>query len=89
MVRKSDAEAGRNDEPLSGDSKDFLAQLSCRRVLPSERKRATPSDSGAGGAGVSSQIRRENGEPSYNIFGVKATSSWKGRPRKLLNESTS
>lgn len=24
------------------------------------------------------QIRRENGEPSFNIFGVKATSSWKG-----------
>ncbi len=24
------------------------------------------------------QIRKENGDPSFNIFGVKATSSWKG-----------
>ena len=24
------------------------------------------------------QIRRENGEPSYNLFGVKASGNWKG-----------
>ena len=24
------------------------------------------------------QIRKENGEPSFNIFGVKANASWKG-----------
>jgi flagellar protein FlgJ len=28
------------------------------------------------------QIRKENGEPSFNIFGVKATSSWKGQQRR-------
>jgi len=34
---------------------------------------------GAGESGWGQrQIRKENGEPSFNIFGVKATSSWKG-----------
>ena len=27
---------------------------------------------------VQRQIRRENGEPSYNLFGVKASGNWKG-----------
>ncbi len=38
MVRKAMPKpAETRDEPLSGDSKDFLAQLSCRRVLPVKR----------------------------------------------------
>lgn len=70
-----------SDAPLSGDSKDFLARLSLLRGWPANKAGAASSDSGAGGAGVrlgQRQILRENGEPSYNVFGVKATASWKG-----------
>ena len=51
MVRKAMPKpAETRDEPLSGDSKDFGAALPAR--LASEERRAAPSDSGAGGAGV-------------------------------------
>lgn len=71
-----------NDEPLSGDSKDFLAQLSLPAKLASQQS-GVPHHLILAQAALESgwgqrQIRRENGEPSFNIFGVKATSSWKG-----------
>lgn len=53
----------------------------CRLSWPVSRAGSASSDFGAGGAGVGwgqRQIRRENGEPSFNIFGVKASGSWKG-----------
>ncbi|MDA8513012.1 MULTISPECIES: flagellar assembly peptidoglycan hydrolase FlgJ [unclassified Citrobacter] len=71
-----------SDEPLSGDSKDFLAQLSLPAKLASQQS-GVPHHLILAQAALESgwgqrQIRRENGEPSFNIFGVKASGSWKG-----------
>ncbi|EHC48970.1 Flagellar protein FlgJ [Salmonella enterica subsp. enterica serovar Give str. S5-487] len=71
-----------SDAPLSGDSKDFLAQLSLPARLASEQS-GVPHHLILAQAALESgwgqrQILRENGEPSYNVFGVKATASWKG-----------
>lgn len=83
MVRKAMPKpSGSGDEPLSGDSKDFLAQLSLPARLASEQS-GVPHHLILAQAALESgwgqrQIRRENGEPSFNIFGVKASSSWKG-----------
>ena len=83
MVRKAVPKAPEsNDEPLSGDSKDFLAQLSLPARLASEQS-GVPHHLILAQAALESgwgqrQIRRENGEPSFNIFGVKASGSWKG-----------
>ncbi len=83
MVRKAVPKVPEsNDEPLSGDSKDFLAQLSLPARLASEQS-GVPHHLILAQAALESgwgqrQIRRENGEPSFNIFGVKASGSWKG-----------
>lgn len=71
-----------HDEPFSGDSKAFLAQLSLPARLASEQS-GVPHHLILAQAALESgwgqrQIRRENGEPSFNIFGVKASGSWKG-----------
>lgn len=71
-----------NEEPLSGDSKDFLAQLSLPARLASEQS-GVPHHLILAQAALESgwgqrQIRRENGEPSFNLFGVKASGNWKG-----------
>ncbi|WP_333850096.1 flagellar assembly peptidoglycan hydrolase FlgJ [Leclercia sp.] len=83
MVRKAVPKAPESDdEPLTGDSKDFLAQLSLPARLASQQS-GVPHHLILAQAALESgwgqrQIRRENGEPSFNIFGVKATGSWKG-----------
>lgn len=83
LVRKAVPKAPEaSDEPLTGDSKDFLAQLSLPARLASQQS-GVPHHLILAQAALESgwgqrQIKRENGEPSFNIFGVKATSSWKG-----------
>lgn len=83
MVRKAVPKVlESNDEPLTGDSKDFLAQLSLPARLASQQS-GVPHHLILAQAALESgwgqrQIRRENGEPSFNIFGVKASGSWKG-----------
>jgi len=83
MVRKAVPKVPEsNDEPRTGDSKDFLAQLSLPARLASQQS-GVPHHLILAQAALESgwgqrQIRRENGEPSFNIFGVKATGSWKG-----------
>ncbi|MBJ9826706.1 flagellar assembly peptidoglycan hydrolase FlgJ [Citrobacter koseri] len=83
LVRKAMPKAPENnDEPLSGDSKDFLAQLSLPARLASEQS-GVPHHLILAQAALESgwgqrQIRRENGEPSFNLFGIKASSNWKG-----------
>ena len=70
------------DDSLPGDSKAFLAQLS----LPAQRasqQSGVPHHLILAQAALESgwgqrQIRRENGEPSYNLFGVKSSGNWKG-----------
>ncbi|WP_437888057.1 flagellar assembly peptidoglycan hydrolase FlgJ [Phytobacter sp. V91] len=70
-----------DDEPMS-DSKDFLAQLSLPARLASQQS-GVPHHLILAQAALESgwgqrQIKRENGDPSFNLFGVKATPSWKG-----------
>ncbi|MBD9987843.1 flagellar assembly peptidoglycan hydrolase FlgJ [Citrobacter portucalensis] len=83
LVRKAIPRATEsNDEPLSCDSKDFLAQLLLPAKLASQQS-GVPHHLILAQAALESgwgqrQIRRENGEPSFNIFGVKASGSWKG-----------
>ncbi|WP_039058072.1 flagellar assembly peptidoglycan hydrolase FlgJ [Enterobacter sp. Bisph1] len=83
LVRKAMPKApDDSDEPLTGDSKDFLAQLSLPARLASQQS-GVPHHLILAQAALESgwgqrQIPRENGEPSFNIFGVKATPGWKG-----------
>ena len=70
------------NQALSGDSKAFLAQLSLPAQLASQQS-GVPHHLILAQAALESgwgqrQIRRENGEPSYNLFGVKASGNWKG-----------
>ncbi|UGS40942.1 flagellar assembly peptidoglycan hydrolase FlgJ [Pseudocitrobacter corydidari] len=83
MVRKALPKTpGGSDAPLSGDSKDFLAKLALPAQVASEQS-GIPHHLILAQAALESgwgqrQIRRENGEPSYNLFGVKASGNWKG-----------
>ncbi|WP_353614020.1 flagellar assembly peptidoglycan hydrolase FlgJ [Mangrovibacter phragmitis] len=70
------------DKDLDGDSKNFLAQLSLPAKLASEQS-GIPHHLILAQAALESgwgqrQIRTASGAPSFNIFGVKATSDWKG-----------
>lgn len=70
------------DDSLPGNSKAFLAQLSLPAQLASQQS-GVPHHLILAQAALESgwgqrQIRRENGEPSYNLFGVKASGNWKG-----------
>ena len=88
LVRKAIPRATEsNDQPLSGDSKDFLAQLSLPARLASEQS-GIPHHLILAQAALESgwgqrQIRRENGEPSFNLFGVKASGDWKGKVTEI------
>lgn len=83
MVRKALPKTpAESRAPLSGDSKDFLAQLALPARVASEQS-GIPHHLILAQAALESgwgqrQIRRENGEPSYNLFGVKASANWKG-----------
>ncbi len=85
MVRKAmpkTPDGAGNDAALSGDSKEFLAQLSLPARLASQQS-GVPHHLILAQAALESgwgqrQIKRENGEPSFNLFGVKASGSWKG-----------
>lgn len=88
MVRKAIPQApSGSDAALSGDSKDFLAQLSLPAKLASQQS-GIPHHLILAQAALESgwgqrQIRRENGEPSFNLFGVKASSDWKGKVAEI------
>ncbi|HBV39243.1 MAG TPA: flagellar assembly peptidoglycan hydrolase FlgJ, partial [Erwinia sp.] len=75
------------DMPLSGDSSDFIAKLS------------QPAQEVSAGTGIphhlilaqaalesgwgQRQIMTAEGKPSYNLFGIKATSSWQGKTTEI------
>lgn len=89
MVRKAmpKAPTATDAADLSGDSQDFLAQLSLPAKLASEQS-GIPHHLILAQAALESgwgqrQIRRENGEPSFNLFGVKASSDWKGKVTEI------
>ncbi|WNN49955.1 flagellar assembly peptidoglycan hydrolase FlgJ [Siccibacter colletis] len=82
LVRSAVPKPPSNDEPLSGDSKDFLAQLSLPARLASQQS-GIPHHLILAQAALESgwgqrQIKTESGEPSFNLFGVKASGNWKG-----------
>lgn len=83
MVRRAVPKApDGTDAGLPGDSKDFLAQLSLPARLASQQS-GIPHHLILAQAALESgwgqrQIRRENGDPSFNLFGVKASGNWKG-----------
>lgn len=83
MVRKAMPKApDGTDVDQSTDSKDFLAQLSLPARLASQQS-GIPHHLILAQAALESgwgqrQIRRENGDPSFNLFGVKASGNWKG-----------
>jgi peptidoglycan hydrolase FlgJ len=89
MVRKAmpQAPATSDAADVPGDSHDFLAQLSLPAKLASEQS-GIPHHLILAQAALESgwgqrQIRRENGEPSFNLFGVKASSDWKGKVTEI------
>lgn len=88
MVRKALPKTpDSSDVPLSGDSKDFLAQLSLPARLASEQS-GIPHHLILAQAALESgwgqrQIRQQNGEPSFNLFGVKASANWKGKVTEI------
>ncbi len=67
---------------LPGDSKDFLAQLSLPAKVASQQS-GIPHHLILAQAALESgwgqrQIPTRDGKPSYNLFGIKASGSWKG-----------
>lgn len=92
MVRKAMPKpAESNDEALSGDSKDFLAQLSLPARLASEQS-GVPHHLILAQAALESgwgqrQIRRENGEPSFNILVLKPLLAGKARRQKSRRQN--
>lgn len=75
------AYSGGNSD-ADGDTQSFLAQISLPAKLASEQS-GIPHHLIMAQAALESgwgqrQIRTANGGPSFNIFGVKASSSWKG-----------
>jgi flagellar protein FlgJ len=89
MVRKAlpKAPTAADVADVPGDSHDFLAQLSLPAKLASEQS-GIPHHLILAQAALESgwgqrQIRRENGEPSFNLFGVKASSDWKGKVTEI------
>lgn len=72
---------------LPGDSKDFLARLSLPAKLASEQS-GVPHHLILAQAALESgwgqrQIRQQNGEPSFNLFGIKASADWKGKVTEI------
>lgn len=89
MVRKAMPKAPEASDAadVPGDSHDFLAQLSLPAKLASEQS-GIPHHLILAQAALESgwgqrQIRRENGEPSFNLFGVKASNDWKGKVTEI------
>lgn len=75
------------DMPLSGSSRDFLAQLSLPAKLASEAS-GIPHHLILAQAALESgwgqrQIRTGQGTPSFNLFGIKATGDWQGKVTEI------
>ncbi len=76
-----------SDTPLSGDSSDFIAQLSQPAKMASAES-GIPHHLILAQAALESgwgqrQIMTSDGKPSYNVFGIKATGSWQGKTTEI------
>ncbi|MEQ4530578.1 MAG: flagellar assembly peptidoglycan hydrolase FlgJ [Mixta sp.] len=73
--------------PLSGDSSDFIAKLTQPAQLASQQT-GIPHQLILAQAALESgwgqrQIMTQDGKPSYNLFGIKATGSWQGKTTEI------
>jgi len=87
IVRQAVPRPVATDRALSGDSRDFLAQLSLPAKLASEAS-GIPHHLILAQAALESgwgqrQIRTEQGTPSFNLFGIKATGDWRGKVTEI------
>ncbi len=87
IVRQAVPRPAPTDRVLSGDSRDFLAQLSLPAKLASEAS-GIPHHLILAQAALESgwgqrQIRTEQGTPSFNLFGIKATGDWRGKVTEI------
>ncbi|WP_034914068.1 MULTISPECIES: flagellar assembly peptidoglycan hydrolase FlgJ [Erwinia] len=87
IVRRAVPRLPSSDNPLSGSSSDFIAQLaqpakaaSAESGIPHHLILAQAAlESGWG----QRQIMTADGRPSYNVFGIKASGSWQGKTTEI------
>lgn len=88
MVRKAVPRYPAASPTMSGDSADFIAQLTQPAQLASQQS-GIPHHLILAQAALESgwgqrQILTASGKPSYNIFGIKANSSWQGKTTEVM-----
>jgi len=88
IVRKAVPRFSSHEMPLSGDNGDFIAMLSKPAQAASEQS-GIPHHLILAQAALESgwgqrQILTRDGKPSYNVFGIKATGSWQGKPTDIM-----
>ncbi|MEM6159704.1 flagellar assembly peptidoglycan hydrolase FlgJ [Erwinia sp. P6884] len=87
IVRKAVPRLPSAEQPLSGSSSDFVAQLSQPAKMVSAES-GIPHHLILAQAALESgwgqrQIMTEDGRPSHNLFGIKATGSWQGKTTEI------
>jgi flagellar protein FlgJ len=88
MVRKAVPRLPVSPGNLSGDSSDFIAQLAQPAKVASDES-GIPHHLILAQAALESgwgqrQILTRDGKPSYNVFGIKASSDWKGETTDIM-----
>ncbi|MDE1185060.1 MAG: flagellar assembly peptidoglycan hydrolase FlgJ [Pantoea sp.] len=88
MVRKAVPRLPVSPGNLSGDSSDFIAQLAQPAKVASDES-GIPHHLILAQAALESgwgqrQILTRDGKPSYNVFGIKASSDWKGQTTDIM-----
>lgn len=87
IVRQAVPRPAQAEMALSGNSRDFLAQLSLPAQLASKAS-GIPHHLILAQAALESgwgqrQIRTEQGTPSFNLFGIKASGDWRGKVTEI------
>jgi flagellar protein FlgJ len=87
IVRQAVPRPAQAEMALSGNSRDFLAQLSLPAKLASKAS-GIPHHLILAQAALESgwgqrQIRTEQGTPSFNLFGIKASGDWRGKVTEI------
>ncbi|MDO6407955.1 flagellar assembly peptidoglycan hydrolase FlgJ [Pantoea phytobeneficialis] len=88
MVRKAMPRLPVSPGSLSGDSSDFIAQLTQPAKVASDES-GIPHHLILAQAALESgwgqrQILTRDGKPSYNVFGIKASGDWKGETTDIM-----
>lgn len=87
LVRKAVPRLPASDPTMSGDSGDFIAQLSQPAKMASAES-GIPHHLILAQAALESgwgqrQILTSEGKPSYNVFGIKASANWQGKTTEI------